>query len=85
MIDVQGARVVGRWVAPPYGSGWQPRWYLALRIDDDATPGRAHVVIREARTLPIVGGRIISILGLLGLAANAAVIARSHRRRRRSS
>jgi hypothetical protein len=84
MIDVQGARVVGRWMAPPYGSGWQPRWYLALQIDEDATPGRAHVVIREARTLPIVGGRIISIIGLLGLAANGAVIARGHRRRRSS-
>jgi hypothetical protein len=83
MIDVQGARVVGRWMAPPYGSGWQPRWYLALQLDDDATPGRAHVVIREARTLPIVGGRIISIIGLLGLVANAAVIARGATRRRR--
>jgi hypothetical protein len=85
MIDVQGARVVGRWMAPPYGSGWQPRWYLALQINDDAIPGRAHVVISEARTLPIVGGRIISLLGLLGLAANAAVIARGHRRRRHSA
>jgi hypothetical protein len=82
MIDVQGARVVGRWPAEPYNPGWQLRWFLALQINDDATPGRAHVVIREARTLPIVSGRIISILGLLGLAANAAVIARGHRRRR---
>ncbi len=82
MIDVQGARVVGRWAGPPYGVGWQPPWYLALQIDDDAIPGRARVVIREARTLPIVGGRIISILGLIGLLANGAVIVRGHRRRR---
>jgi hypothetical protein len=84
MIDVQGARVVGRWAGKPYGTGWQVPWFLALQIDDDATPGKARVVIREAHTLPIVGGRIISILGLLGLAANGAMIPRSHRRRRES-
>jgi hypothetical protein len=84
MIDVQGARVVGRTaLAQPSHPDWQPYWFLALRVDDDATPGRAHIVIREARTLPIVGGWIISLLGLLGLIANAAVIARAAVRRRR--
>jgi hypothetical protein len=83
MVDVQGARVVGRW-AVLFRQNWQPRWYLALRIDDDATPGKAHIVIREAQTLPIVGGRIISLLGLLGLAANAAMIVRGRLRRRAS-
>ncbi|MES1171195.1 MAG: hypothetical protein ABUL56_02415, partial [Actinomycetota bacterium] len=62
---------------------WQPFWFLILQVDDDATPGKAHIVIREARTLPIVGGRVISLLGLLGLAANAALIARAGLRRRR--
>jgi hypothetical protein len=81
MIDVQGARVIGRWSANPHGPDWQLLWFLALQIDDDATPGAAHITIREARTLPIVGGRIISVLGLLGLAANAAVIVRDRRRR----
>ncbi|HEV7494696.1 hypothetical protein [Baekduia sp.] len=80
MVDIQGARVVGRWARPPLRSTWQPYWYLALQVDDDATPGKAHITIREARTLPIVGGRIISILGLLGLAANAVVIVRGRRR-----
>jgi hypothetical protein len=84
MIDVQGARVIGRWAAQAHNPGWQPYWYLALQIDDDATPGQAHIVIREAQTLPVVGGRIISILGLLGLAANGAMIARGRRRRRPS-
>jgi hypothetical protein len=83
LIDVDGARVVGRWAVGPSGPAVQPRWYLALRIDDDATPGKARIVVREARTLPIVGGRIISLLGLLGLAAIAAVIARAGLRRRR--
>ena len=82
MVDIQGAKVVGRWPAQPFNPGWQPRWFLALQIDDDATPGKARIVVREARTLPIVGGRIISILGLLGLVANAAVIVGGHRRRR---
>jgi hypothetical protein len=85
MVDVEGARVVGRWPAPPRSGGWQLRWYLALRIDDDAVPGNAHIVVTEARSLPIVGGRIISILGLLGLAANAAVIAQAAVRRRREA
>jgi hypothetical protein len=81
MIDVQGARVVGRW-AVSTRPDWQPRRYLALQIDDDATPGRAQIAIREARTLPIIGGRIITLLGLLGLTANAAVIVRTRRRQR---
>jgi hypothetical protein len=85
MLDVQGARVVGRWTVAPQSPGWQSRSYLTLRIDDDATPGRARIVVREARTLPIVGGRIISLLGLLGLAAGAAVIARGSLSRRRMS
>jgi hypothetical protein len=83
MIDVHGARVVGRWAAPPLNPGWQRRWQLALQIDENATPGQAHLVIREAQTLPIVGGKILSVLGLLGLAANAVVIGRASRRRRR--
>lgn len=81
MVDIKGARVVGRWAQQPLSAEWQPYYYLALRIDDDATPGKAHITVREAQTLPIVGGRIITILGLLGLAANAVVIVRGRRRR----
>jgi hypothetical protein len=83
MISVQGARIVGRWAAPPLNPGWQRPWQLALQIDETAKLGRAHLVIREAQTLPIVGGKILSVLGLLGLAANAVVIGRARRRRRR--
>lgn len=83
LIDVQGARVVGRRALPPVNAIAKPRWYLVMQLDRDTPPGAAHIVIREARTLPIVGGRILSILGLLGLAINAAVIARTARRRRR--
>jgi hypothetical protein len=83
MLHVEGAKVVGRWSAPWFAD-WQDRWALVLKVDQDATPGKAHLVIREARTLPIVGGRIISVLGLLGLAASAAVLARAGWRRRRA-
>jgi hypothetical protein len=82
LVDVEGAQVVGRW-APPWFPDWQERWALVLKVDHDATPGKAHIAIREARSLPIVGGRIISVLGLLGLVANAAVIARAGWRRQR--
>jgi hypothetical protein len=83
MIDIVGAHVVGRWASPPRQPGWQVRWYLAVRVDDDAILGQARIVVRQARTLPIIGGRVISVLGLLGLAANAALIARAALRRRR--
>jgi hypothetical protein len=80
MVDIQGAHVVGQWARPPLNPGWPPYRYLALQIDDDATQGRAHITIRPARTLPVVSGQIITILGLLGLAACAVVIVRGRRR-----
>jgi hypothetical protein len=83
MLHIDGAHIVGRWSAPWF-SDWQKRWGLVLKINEDATPGKAHIVIREARTLPIVSGQIISIFGLLGLVANAAVIARAGWLRRRA-
>lgn len=85
LVDIDGARVAGRWAVPPSGpSGRQPRWYLALRVDDDAIPGKARITVREARSLPIVGGRIISTIGLLGLAAIAGTIMLAAIRRRRA-
>ncbi len=85
LLDIDGARVVGRWAAQAYGVSVQPRWYLALRIDDSATPGKARFTVRAARSLPIVGGRIISIAGLLGLAAIAGTIMLAGTRRRRAA
>jgi hypothetical protein len=84
MVHVEGVRIVGRWSVPWYRD-WQKRWGLVLKVNQDATPGKAHIVIREADTLPILSGRIISILGLLGLAANAAVLTLIAWRRRRAS
>lgn len=82
MLDVDGAEISGRWQAPSIHPGWQPLWYLVLRLGD-APGGRAHIVIREARSLPIVGGRILSLLGLVGLAANAGFVLHARRRARR--
>jgi hypothetical protein len=80
MIDIQGAHVVGQWARTPLNAGWLPYRYLTLQIDDDATPGKAHITIRPARPLPVVSGQIITILGLLGLTACAVVIVRGRRR-----
>jgi hypothetical protein len=85
MLEVEGARIVGRWPGPPAATGWQTRWGLVLQIDGDAVPGKAHIEIRQARSSPIVAGRIISLFGLLGLAMNAVVMVRAARRRRRVS
>lgn len=74
LIHVEGAKVIGRWAAPPANPGWLPRWYLAMQIPEDAKGQRHEVVITAARTAPIVAGEIISILGLLGLLAIAARI-----------
>jgi hypothetical protein len=83
LLHVEGAQIVGRWSVPWYRD-WQDRWGLVLKINQDATPGKAHIVIRQANSLPIVGGKIISVLGLLGLAATAAVMGRAARRRRQA-
>jgi len=74
MVRVEGADVLGRWMVPPDNPGWQQRWYLALRIPRDAT-GQSHtIVVRAARSTPIVAGRVISILGIVGLLAIALLL-----------
>jgi hypothetical protein len=50
-----------------------------LKLDDDATPGAAQITISAAHPWPVVVGQILSLLGVLGLAANVLL-----RRRRRS-
>jgi hypothetical protein len=84
LLHVEGARVIGRWAGPPINDGWQTRWALVLQVADDATPGKARIVIEQARSLPIVAGRIVSLLGLLALAAIAVAMLGGAVRRRRS-
>jgi hypothetical protein len=84
MLHVEGAKVVGRWPGPPAGPEWQTRWALVLQVADDAQPGNARIVIEQAHSLPIVAGRIISLVGLLTLAAIGATLLAGAVRRRRS-
>lgn len=80
MLDVEGARIVGVWEATPAGEGWQKPRFLVLQIDPRARGNQHEVVIRTARTAPIVAGEVLSVFGLLGLAAVAAVTWRGRRR-----
>jgi hypothetical protein len=84
MLHVEGAKVVGRWPGPPADPGWQTRWALVLQVADDAQPGNTRIVIEQAHSLPIVAGRIISLLGLTTLAVIGASLLAGAVRRRRS-
>lgn len=55
------------------------RGYGILRIDDDVSPGGVRLTIRGANPPPVVIGRWLSVLGLLGLAANGVVLLRRSR------
>ena len=83
LLHVDGARVVGRWPGAPAGPGWQTRWALVLQVADDAQPGKARIVIEQTHSLPVVAGRIISLLGLVTLAGIGAVMVAGAMRRRR--
>jgi hypothetical protein len=74
LVDVDGARVV----ANTLDGG------TILQIDPDGRSGVQVVTASEAHPWPVRLGRMLSLVGLLGLAANAAVIARSSLRRRRA-
>jgi hypothetical protein len=57
LIKVAGASIVAR---DPVGNAF-------LQIDAGAKPGAAHVVVTPAHPAPVVLGRILTLLGLLGL------------------
>jgi hypothetical protein len=52
-----------------------------IELDQDATPGAAKLTISAAHPWPVVGGWIVTLLGIAGLAANAAMIWRRRRAR----
>jgi hypothetical protein len=56
---------------------------LIVEIDPQPGPGLARVTVSEARPPAVVAGRWLTLLGLLGLAANLAAIARRRWWRRR--
>lgn len=75
LVNVDGARVV----ANKLDGG------TILQIDPQGRAGVQVITASEAQPWPVRLGRVLSLLGLLGLAANAAVIARRSLRRRRAA
>jgi hypothetical protein len=59
LIKVQGASIVAR---DQLGNAF-------LQVDSDAKPGAARIVVTAAHPFPVVLGRILTLVGLLGLAA----------------
>ena len=59
LIHVAGASIVAR---SDFGNAF-------LEIAPDAKPGAAHIVVTTAHPWPVVLGRILTLLGLLGLAS----------------
>ena len=70
LVDVTGASFVAR---DPGGNAF-------LEIAPDATPGAAHIVVTDAHPWPVMLGRVLTLLGILGLAGvGVAVVARARR------
>jgi hypothetical protein len=70
LIHIAGARVIAR---DPYGNA-------LLEIAANAKPGAARIVVTTAHPWPVMAGRVITLLGLLGLAAVAFALLRRWRR-----
>jgi hypothetical protein len=79
LIHIDGARLIGNRTSRE-GGLIQPR--AVLRVDARAIPGAARITVRAARSWPVVVGQILSLLGVLGLAANV-LLRRSWRRPQR--
>jgi hypothetical protein len=74
LIHVTGASIVAR---SDFGNAF-------LEIDGDAKPGAAHIVVTTAHPWPVMLGRILSLLGLLGLGSVGATLLVRETQRRRS-
>ena len=71
LVDVAGARFVAR---DPGGNAF-------LEVAADATPGAAKIVVTTAHPWPVMTGRLLTLLGVLGLAGvGVAVLVRARRR-----
>jgi hypothetical protein len=70
LVHVAGARFVAR---DPGGNAF-------LEIAPDATPGAAHIVVTTAHPWPVMLGRLLTLLGVLGLVGvGVAVLVRARR------
>ncbi len=76
LVHIDGARLIGDHIVRR-GDTVQRR--AVLRVDADAVPGAAKITVSGARPWPVVVGQVLSLLGVLGLAAN--VLLRRLRRR----
>ncbi len=79
LIHIDGADLIGNRTLRA-GDLIQP--HAVLRVDVTAIPGAARITVRGASPWPVVVGQILSVLGVLGLAANA-LLHRSWRRPQR--
>jgi hypothetical protein len=75
LIKVEGARIAARDQA---GNAF-------LEIADDAKPGAAKITVTTTHPFPVVAGRLVTLVGLLGLATVAFVLFRRRRPARRDA
>ncbi len=69
LINVEGAKIVARDQA---GNAF-------LEVAKDAKPGAAKITVTAAHPFPVVAGRLVTLVGLLGLATVAVVLLRRRR------
>jgi hypothetical protein len=79
LVTIEGATLIGDHTTQHDGD---VRRHAVLRIDDDATPGAARITIHAAHPAAVTIGRVLSLLGILGLVVS---LARPAVRRRRGS
>ncbi|MET0602143.1 MAG: hypothetical protein ABW167_09165 [Baekduia sp.] len=75
LVHLDGARFVAR----------QNLGQAVVQVSKDANPGAAVITLRAAHPWPVVGGTILSLVGLAGLALNGVAIAMGARRRRHAT
>jgi hypothetical protein len=80
LLRIRGAHVAGFRQTQDGSDPRAARLKTVLRVDPHATPGRAVITVSGGTPPPVLLGRILSLLGVLGLAANLLL-----RRRRRST
>ena len=75
LVHLDGARIVAR-------QAWGP---AIVQVSKDVKPGTLVLTLRAARPWPVVGGTILSLVGLAGLALNGVAIAMGAWRRRHAT
>ncbi|MCW2987043.1 MAG: hypothetical protein JWR63_4613 [Conexibacter sp.] len=82
LVHIENAKIVGAQTVESRVSNATLRQAI-LQIDEDVKPGPVTISIRPAHPFPVVAGRVLTLIGLLGLAANFVAIGVGFRRRRR--